>query len=493
MARMATANRIGPPSGKTVVHRSCPLMDVLSPDNIAPVRGSKLARSAVRAGLDRRRLALATTVVRLAGGGGSGSAAATRRIGLLAYTGASIALGIGILAWATATITLWPSIDPGLDGTAVAGPNGGLLLWLLFGLFGSVRVLRTPDGGTMTFHMPFIGAAMVLGGPTAGAWVAFLSSIERRELESQPWYGILANHSVLAIAAVMGGLATQAVATLLGVDSVHGAGGAALVAALAGSIVLAAVSTAMGMCTIILRDESLALRAFLGGLSGEIGRVTALEIAAVIVLALAYVEIGWWTPLLIGAFILAVWNNDPMPPDDELTGLRSYRTFWRLMERGLGQMRRGLLDGGTLMYMDLDKFGPLNKLHGHDVGDEVLREVGHRLSAQARRADDLAGRLKVGDELGLFLPGLRNPETAMRRAAEVAAAICSPILTSVGPLSVGVSVGVRVVESRGTLESGVALLRQADQAMRLAKLAGGGVHLFDPTEPTPFETHGGNP
>ena len=50
---------------------------------------------------------------------------------------------------------------------------------------------------------------MVLGGPTAGAWVAFISTIERRELEEVPWYGALANHSVLAFAAVVGGLTAR--------------------------------------------------------------------------------------------------------------------------------------------------------------------------------------------------------------------------------------------------------------------------------------------
>lgn len=456
-------------------------MDVLSLDIAAPVPGPRIARAATLAGLHRRRIVLVAAVMRLIGGGGPGGAAAARRTGLLAYTGASIVLGIAMLVWATATIPLWEPIDPGLAGTALTGSTGGLLLWLLFGLLGSVRVLRTPDGGTMTFHMPFIGAAMVLGGPTAGAWVAFLSTIERRELESQPWYGILANHSVLAIAAVLGGLATQAVVALLGVD---GVGGPAVVAALAGSLVLAVVSTGMGVCTVILRDEGLTLRAFFGGLGGQVGRVTALEIAAVIILALAYVEIGWWTPLLIGAFILAVWNNDPMPPDDELTGLRSYRTFTRLMERGLGRMRRGLVDGGTIMYMDLDGFKAVNDTHSHDVGDEVLREVGRRLRAQARRPDDIAGRLLVGDELGLFLPGLADPVIAVRRAEEVAAAVCGPILTSVGALSVGVSVGVRVLASRGTLESGTALLHQAERAMYVAKRSGGGVHLYEPGEPS---------
>ena len=38
---------------------------------------------------------------------------------------------------------------------------------------------------------------MILGGPTAGAWVALLSTIDRRELQSLPWYGTLANHAAI--------------------------------------------------------------------------------------------------------------------------------------------------------------------------------------------------------------------------------------------------------------------------------------------------------
>ena len=67
-------------------------------------------------------------------------------------------------------------------------------------MIGSMRVLPAPGGHSVwTFHFPFIAAAMVLGGPTAGAWVAFVSTLERREMESVPWYGTLANHSVLAL------------------------------------------------------------------------------------------------------------------------------------------------------------------------------------------------------------------------------------------------------------------------------------------------------
>lgn len=435
-------------------------------------------------------------ILRLLGYGGSAPGPETgevvsRRGPLLAYTGASIALGLGLLMATTVFVELFPAIDPGLPGTTLAGPTGGLLLWLLFGLLGSVRVLRTPDGGHYTFHLPFIGAAMVLGGPTAGAWVAFLSTIERRELESQPWYGILANHAVLAIAAVLGGLVASLVALAMG--DTPGALAATpwsagtLAAAGAGVIVLAAVATAMGTITVLLRD-GLTRSALVEALLGVVGRMTLLEVGLALVLALAFVEIGWWTPVLIGGFVALAWDNHPLQPDDDLTGLPPYQTFMRLMDRGLGKMRRGLLAGGTIMFMDLDRFGLLNKGYGTDVGDEVLREVGRRLRAQARRAGDVAGRLRMGDELGLFLPGLVDPETAVRRAEEVAAAICAPILTSVGVVDVGVSIGVVVVESRGTLPSAAALLRQADQAMRTSKVGGGGVHLFDPAEPSPFKT-----
>jgi hypothetical protein len=201
-------------------------MDVLvlsspqgSPGRGVPERG--IADGLPVANHDAARRKSWRAALRLLGHGSSApgpetGAVAARRNPLLAYTAASITLGLGMLMASTVIVDLQPAIDPGLPGPTLAGPTGGLLLWLLFGLLGSVRVLRTPDGGHITFHMPFIGAAMILGGPTAGAWVAFLSTIERRELESQAWYGILANHAVLAIAAVLGGVVTRVVAMVLG-------------------------------------------------------------------------------------------------------------------------------------------------------------------------------------------------------------------------------------------------------------------------------------
>ena len=423
----------------------------------------------------RLRRAWLSALVGRATPGGPGGATTARRSGLLVFTAASIVLGLSLLVWTSATREPLAGIDPGFPpGTVLSGPTGGLLLWLVFGLLGSLRILRMPGGGTMTFHLPFVGAAMILGGPTAGAWVAFLSSIERRELESQPWYGILANHSILVIAAVAGGLATQVAGQILGAD---GHGTDSLAAAVVGTVVLAAVATGLGVATVLLRED-FTRRSFVELLVGQVGRITVVEMALVVVLALFYTELGWWSPLLVGGFVLLVWDNHPMPAPDALTSLLDAEGFGRRLDAGLGRMRRGLIPGGTVLSIDLDLFHDVNNSYGHAVGDEVLREIGVRLRAQARRPGDLAGRLG-GDKFALYLGGLTDTATAMRRANDVVVSLCSPIATSVGQVGVGASVGVVVLEAWGGVPSVGTVLKHADQAMFHAKRGGGGHHLYD--------------
>jgi len=414
-----------------------------------------------------------------------GEAVLARRGLLLAYTAVSIVVGLSLLAWTTTAVQIRASIDPGLRGTAIDSPPGGLLLWILFGFLGSLRVLRAPGGGGgfLTFHMPFIGAAMVLGGPTAGAWVAFLSTLERRELEQQPWYGVLANHAVLVIGAVVGGLAAGQVMALLGGTSGHGLG--LLAAAVVGTFVLDVISTGMAAITVSLRDE-LSPRTLAGVMVGQFGRLNALEVGIAWVLVMAWVEVGWWTPAVLGILVVAMWDNHPMPSPDSLTGLLVAEGFNRRFEVGLGRLRRGMATGATLLAVDLDYFKTVNDRYGHEVGNEVLAQVGTRLRVQARRPNDIAGRLG-GDEFALFLPGLDDPGVAMRRAEEVSVAIREPIATTKGPVMIGASIGVVVVVAWGGVPAPGTVLRHADQAMYLAKRDGGGIHLYDPREPGPFE------
>jgi len=429
------------------------------------------------------RLARRLDALSRRGAAGPGDDAVVRRFWLLAYTGASIAAGLVLLAWTTLSVPIRGAIDPGLANPALDGPLAGTLLWVLYGFLGSLRVLRAPGGaGYLTFHLPFIGAALVLGGPTAGAWVAFISTLERREIRELPWYGALANHTVFVIAAVAGGLVAGAVEVLA--RETLSSGAAIALAAVVGTVVLTVISTGMAAVTVMIRDE-LSPRAYGEILVGQFGRMNLLEVAIAWMLVVAFVEIGWWAPPLLGVLILLAWDNHPMPAPDPLTGLAGLDGFNRRLDDGLRRLRRGLIPGATLFGIDLDSFKAVNTRFGHEVGNEVLEEVGTRLLAQARRPSDVAGR-RGGDEFALFLPGLADPDVAMRFADELVSAVAEPIPTTVGPISIGVSVGVVVVTAADRAPTKGTILRHADAAMYLAKRDGGGTHLFDPTEPVPF-------
>jgi diguanylate cyclase (GGDEF)-like protein len=172
-----------------------------------------------------------------------------------------------------------------------------------------------------------------------------------------------------------------------------------------------------------------------------------------------------------------------MPARDRRSGLEVAEGFERRLDAGIGRLRRGMTPGATLLFVDLDRFKQVNTTYGHPVGHEVITEVGRRLQAQARRPDDVVGRLG-GDEFGLYLPGLYELDSAIRRAEDVVASLRQPIATTAGTVWIGASVGVVVVRAWGGMPSGGSLLDQADDAMYHAKNAGGGVHLFDPLEPS---------
>ncbi len=452
-------------------------MDVLLLDRVRSTATPVEPREPALRGARRRLLELLPIrVLRSISGGTGGDAIARRRSALLAYTGGIIVLGTGLLAVTSLTSAPWPTIDAGFPaGTVLGGPTGGLLLWLLYGILGSLRVLRAPGGASLTFHLPFVGAAMVLGGPTAGAWVAFLSTLERRELDTQPWYGILANHAILVIGAVAGGLVVQAIGLVLPGNA---GGPLTLAAATAGALVLATVSTALGAFTILLR-EGLTRRELTEIVVGRIGRITAMECALVVVLALAYLQLGWWAPLLVAGFVLLIWDNHPMPPLDKTTGLPEKEGFGRLLEAGVGRMRRGVMPGATVLFIDLDHFKRINDTFLYEVGDEVLAEVGVRLRAHARRADDLAGRIG-GDEFAMYLPGLADPEVGARRADEIVADLCRSIATAKGAMTIGASIGVVVVDAWGGVPSGEALLAQAAEAMHTPRRRAAGATCTTP-------------
>ena len=86
---------------------------------------------------------------------------------------------------------------------------------------------------------------------------------------------------------------------------------------------------------------------------------------------------------------------------DPLTGLANRRAF--NLELGVVDARASSSSPAHLVIVDIDHFKQVNDVHGHDLGDEVLRIVGEVLLAKVR-SDSVVARLG-GDEFGLLLPG----------------------------------------------------------------------------------------
>jgi putative nucleotidyltransferase with HDIG domain len=83
----------------------------------------------------------------------------------------------------------------------------GVVFWTALTLIASAMPVKLPFGSQQAVALAPVVAAMVLGGPAVGGWVAALGTTELRELRGRiPWYGSLANHAGAALPAIVGGI-----------------------------------------------------------------------------------------------------------------------------------------------------------------------------------------------------------------------------------------------------------------------------------------------
>ncbi|HJV86330.1 MAG TPA: EAL domain-containing protein [Noviherbaspirillum sp.] len=152
---------------------------------------------------------------------------------------------------------------------------------------------------------------------------------------------------------------------------------------------------------------------------------------------------------------------------DALTGLPNRSLFRdRLDYEVVNSRRSGKLL--ALMFIDLDRFKEVNDLLGHDAGDALLRESAARIRACVRSADTVA-RLG-GDEFTVILTDLDDRAHVESIAEKILAALARPFLLSQEVIHVSGSIGITL--HPGDATEPARLLRNADQAMYVAKNAG---------------------
>jgi diguanylate cyclase (GGDEF)-like protein/PAS domain S-box-containing protein len=132
-----------------------------------------------------------------------------------------------------------------------------------------------------------------------------------------------------------------------------------------------------------------------------------------------------------------------------------------------------------VVFVDLDKFKPVNDAHGHAAGDELLVLVAERLRELTRREDGV-GRLG-GDEFLLLLPDIRGSDVALRVAERVCSALSGTIELSAGAVELSASVGVACAEARTT--GADELVKRADDAMYRSKKQASGKATLDECRP----------
>ncbi|NQT57750.1 MAG: GGDEF domain-containing protein [Bacteroidetes bacterium] len=153
---------------------------------------------------------------------------------------------------------------------------------------------------------------------------------------------------------------------------------------------------------------------------------------------------------------------------DTLTGLANRLFIMQVLKYSLAQTIRKKNKFG-LIYLDLDKFKPINDQYGHDVGDKVLHSFALRLKHSLREGD---GAARIGgDEFLVILTDLTRKEDAEIVINNIIHAVSVPYVIDGKTIKIGVSAGISIFPDDGDNQE--ELIKRADQAMYRAKRSGG--------------------
>jgi diguanylate cyclase (GGDEF)-like protein/PAS domain S-box-containing protein len=150
--------------------------------------------------------------------------------------------------------------------------------------------------------------------------------------------------------------------------------------------------------------------------------------------------------------------------NDALTGLPNRVLMMDRLEQVIFTCSRKKNRCGVL-FLDLDRFKPVNDTYGHDTGDELLRQVARRLETSLRRNDTVA-RLG-GDEFVVILQEIIDQEEITSVARKIIKNLGEPFEVFGNILHTGTSIGIAIFPEDGTVAQD--LIAHADAAMYRVK------------------------
>ena len=175
---------------------------------------------------------------------------------------------------------------------------------------------------------------------------------------------------------------------------------------------------------------------------------------------------------------------------DTLTDLPNRSHFHERLDQCTAVVRAAQIPF-ALFVMDLDRFKEVNDSFGHDIGDQLLKQVSTRLRGVLRRTDvfmrldqetadnnenEIIARLG-GDEFAAIVPGITDDKSAVLIAQKFINAMFQAFIIGNHRFNIGVSIGIVLYPQHGA--DAMTLLRQADVAMYQAKQSKSGYSFFD--------------
>ena len=159
---------------------------------------------------------------------------------------------------------------------------------------------------------------------------------------------------------------------------------------------------------------------------------------------------------------------------DALTDLPNRALMTDRLHQSMAQARR---DQAMLavMFLDLDKFKPVNDTLGHDVGDLLLKEVAIRLQDCVQRDSDTVSRIG-GDEFVILLGRIKDEQDAAEVAEKLIQALSQPFQMGPHRAEISASIGIALYPRHG--EDAKLLIKKADVAMYRAKDDGQNCYRF---------------